>query len=235
MKLYNYTIITLIIVIFSIFYYTTYSWNNWSNPSYVSQWDPVIVKDWNNLVSSVTYLNNEVELYEKQLNIVFPYRRCKNDWEILEDYTSYWSCDSKDIIICKWEGEWYSLSACNLWTNVSWLWEDSFWNYYTREWASCLDGYHIPTKQEMEDIFFWYGWDYDMKAEKFKFPKAWIYNLYNSNVINKFTQINYLTSSPSNWNVESYYYLSLPIPGWVMRNLVIPSFWSKLSARCIKD
>jgi prepilin-type N-terminal cleavage/methylation domain-containing protein/uncharacterized protein (TIGR02145 family) len=46
--------------------------------------------------------------------------------------TTYGSCDTADIIVCDWVWSWYTISACNIWSNAAlydagWYWESFQW------------------------------------------------------------------------------------------------------------
>ena len=44
--------------------------------------------------------------------------------------TTYAWCDTADITVCSWAWTWYTISACNVWTNISWLTSASYWKYF---------------------------------------------------------------------------------------------------------
>ena len=62
--------------------------------------------------------------------------------------TRYPWCDKDDITIeADDKSRSYTLAACNLWTNISWTWEDSYWNKYLHADAivSCAEWYTLPS------------------------------------------------------------------------------------------
>jgi type II secretory pathway pseudopilin PulG len=58
------------------------------------------------------------------------YQNCNSVWQKLIASTTYWTCSAPDIIICFWSWTWYTLAACNVWTNVSWIDRITSWWYY---------------------------------------------------------------------------------------------------------
>ncbi len=67
---------------------------------------------------------------------------CSTAWQILNSTSTYpwvattWtqfahpSCNSNDIIVCTWNATWYVVSACNIWTWISWTGSTSKWYWY---------------------------------------------------------------------------------------------------------
>ena len=64
--------------------------------------------------------------------ILNPYISCT--WENIpisfSATTTYPWCDTADIIVCSWIWTWYTISACNLWTTISWTGAISYWDLY---------------------------------------------------------------------------------------------------------
>ncbi len=49
--------------------------------------------------------------------------------------TTYGSCDTADIIVCSWNGVWYTIAACNVWTDTaSTAYNDSNWYWELFQW-----------------------------------------------------------------------------------------------------
>jgi len=58
------------------------------------------------------------------------YPSCTWSGQIRSSTNIYWSCDTANIIVCSWDGTWYEISACNVWTNTAWTWTSSYWEYF---------------------------------------------------------------------------------------------------------
>jgi uncharacterized protein (TIGR02145 family) len=75
-------------------------------------------------------------------------------WYVITGYTNnhpiHQACDTPDIVLGK-----YTISACNVGTNVAGLSEVSYGNYYTYDEALtiCPSGYHLPSKEEWEGLY----------------------------------------------------------------------------------
>ena len=70
--------------------------------------------------------------------------------------TTYWEwkpeeCNTKDIIVCSWEWEWYTLAACNVWAKIAWTttasywWLFQWWNHFDFRWWQLLEWSLYPT------------------------------------------------------------------------------------------
>jgi prepilin-type N-terminal cleavage/methylation domain-containing protein len=72
------------------------------------------------------------------------------NWSIATTIT-YGSCDTADIVICNWNGVWYTLASCNVWTNIAWTttssywWLFQWWNNFDFRWWQFVDGDSYPT------------------------------------------------------------------------------------------
>jgi len=58
---------------------------------------------------------------------------CWSIWEIIywtEEWTIDWLTCYNDIIVCNWSWTWYTISACNAWSNISWTGTSSYWELY---------------------------------------------------------------------------------------------------------
>ena len=49
--------------------------------------------------------------------------------------STYGSCNTADIIVCSWNGTWYTIAACNVWTNTaSTAYNDTNWYWELFQW-----------------------------------------------------------------------------------------------------
>jgi hypothetical protein len=71
---------------------------------------------------------------------------CTAEWQRFLDSTKYGSCDFNNIIVCNSAWAWYIVSACNVWTYTSWLWEESYGNFF-QWWNNGWLLYWDTTKQ----------------------------------------------------------------------------------------
>ena len=74
---------------------------------------------------------------------VDPYLSCTTQWEILDSPTTYWSCDTPDIVICNWTWTWYVVSACNVWATKA------------SEYDLCTSLATCTTERVWDHIQFW--------------------------------------------------------------------------------
>jgi len=77
---------------------------------------------WYTCTSPYTWLNCDIN----------PYSSClwANNPTAFAATSTYGSCDTADIIICSWVANWYTLSACNVWTNIAWTTSLSYWELF---------------------------------------------------------------------------------------------------------
>lgn len=95
-------------------------------------------------------------------------------WKLIK--TTYPWCNTQDITINSkdWNQVW---SACNIWTSISWLWKESYWNYFS--WW--MDAYETilekinENSKDTKDINAW--WDITNTAESRKWPCASWYHV----------------------------------------------------------
>lgn len=115
-------------------------WTKWDNKYWPDPlWYPSISKRTKKLLFIMLFLylfsliifsiflkNNNVNTQNATNNIE------NNNIEQTENSidTQYPWCNEKDIIIesTDWKQIW---SACNIWTNISWLWRESYWDYFS--------------------------------------------------------------------------------------------------------
>jgi len=70
----------------------------------------------------------------KPLTILPPspplYPSCTWSGQIKTSTNIYGLCDTQNIIVCSWNGTWYEISACDVWTNTIWTrwWYFQWWN-----------------------------------------------------------------------------------------------------------
>lgn len=95
-----------------------------------------------------------------------PYLNCTSAWQILTATTTYAWCDTADITVCSWSWTWYTISACNVWSTISWTWVSSYgwlyqwwrnedirsWNYLAYIYSWSLINWNIGNN-------FFYKWD----------------------------------------------------------------------------
>jgi len=87
------------------------------------------------------------------------YEWCTWTWQILTWLTIYRSCNASDIIICTWSWTWYTLAACNEWTNIAWTWINSYWKYF--QWGNNYWFSSWTTTTTTLANATWYGpWNY---------------------------------------------------------------------------
>lgn len=81
---------------------------------------------------------------------------CTVNWEIRNSTSVYGTCSSNDIIVCSWTATWYILSACNVWTDISWTWASSYWYYF--QWGNngWTSGGNVTPNPTLVDAS-WYG------------------------------------------------------------------------------
>jgi hypothetical protein len=87
------------------------------------------------LKGNTTTANNEIP-------VVNPYASCIwiNNPTPFSATTTYWSCNTADIIVCTWIWLWYTVAACNVWTDnaatsstdSNWYWE--LFQWWNNEW-----------------------------------------------------------------------------------------------------
>ncbi len=84
------------------------------------------------------------------------YINCSRIWDILIWTTTYGSCNAQDLIVCTWIKSWYTLAACNVWTNISGTWSDSYWYYF--QWGNngwTLYWNLIPNSTIIDASWYW--------------------------------------------------------------------------------
>jgi len=92
-------------------------------------------------------------------SILNPYASCIWTWQFIQSTTTYWSCNSTDIIVCSWNWTWHIIAACNIWTNISWTWISSYW-YYFQWWNNHPSLSWTTTTTTLANAT-WYGpWNY---------------------------------------------------------------------------
>jgi len=179
-----------------------------------------------NLVNNNLWANNAVP--EKEIiEVINPYKNCTAKWVKLVADSTYWNCENNDIIICSGLETWYTVSACNLWSNTSnWYW------YYYQFWRN------NPwfTKWLSTNNYDWLapGW-----------TDAWSANNWWVSETDK-TSIEYNNSTDENkikmqWACEAWYHvptirdwLNLEIVWWwnedwlsMRSDLKLPKAWTK--------
>ncbi len=140
------------------------------------------------------------------------------------------SCTSApDIVLSNWQ----TWKACNVGAGIVWVWNTSYWNYFTFDNAlvSCPSWYHLPTHEEWQSV---YALLWNNLLTSLNLPLAWLYDsAWTAYGIG--SQARYRSSTSisaandysfySDWTVFS---TDSTNSGWVGKT-------GKLSVRCLKD
>jgi hypothetical protein len=135
---------------------------------------------------------------------------------------SYPWCDSLDVLI--WN---YIISSCNIWTNISWTWTSSYWNYFewwnnawTPSWSITPNTilanatWYWPWNYYNNTIFIWWG--------GLPFPYDWT-NPQNNNLWWNTTDSPFWTNiSARQWPCANWYHVPSQIE-W--SGLVTAGWW----------
>jgi len=165
------------------------------------------------------------------------YEWCTWTWQFLTWSTTYWICNSQDIIICGWNWIWFTIAACNVWTNISWTWVSSYW-YYFQWWNNYWSVSWWATTSTFVDTT-WYGpWNYYSSTmfiyNNLSDPFDWS-TIQNDNLWWDTTNTNEARQWPclSWYHVPTQWELSGVIAAWwwwtswnnIMNTLKLPKAW----------
>lgn len=144
--------------------------------SWVAVKDSVVI--WNLLDIDTTVPSKEVSDYVKNLvnnylwgklkDIDFnPYDSCiwQNNPTPFSATTIYSWCDTADIIVCSWQKNWYTVSACNLWATVAGtstgetIHNGSYFQWWNNYGHLDPEGETIKGGTKVDTIWYW-PWNY---------------------------------------------------------------------------
>lgn len=130
-----------------------HTWNNWKDSLFVKR--NIIIFIWSLVLLIILYFI--FSFFWKWLSTTYPW------------------CNMPDIVIDSkdWRQVW---SACNIWTNISWLWKESYWSYF-KWWRNNIStkGYPLDLKYHNKDNNSW--WDITNTSTARKWPCASWYHV----------------------------------------------------------
>ena len=195
-----------------------------NHSQYISDWN-WINNCWYSCIDWYTWINCDIAPN--------PYSSCTTAWQIKIATTIYSWCNSNDIIVCSWNWVWYTISACNIWSSISWLTSTSYWTYYQFGSDPCVSWYHLPAQLEWAWLisawWWWNNWNAMQTALKLPFAGYNRTYLFNS-MIDVGSEGHYWSSTFSVSYWQALRLNSSYIGSW---NNHYTS--SKLSIRCFKD
>jgi prepilin-type N-terminal cleavage/methylation domain-containing protein len=115
---------------------------NWLQTAYTSTilesvWEVAKIVNltaWEEESYAASFVNNnlwgKIEIIINSNEEPWEFDLCSVQWDILSSTSTYWTCDTLDIIVCSWESTWYTISSCNIWSSIAWLTNISYWNYF---------------------------------------------------------------------------------------------------------
>ena len=120
---------------------------SWYSCSTTTNWPASLTSNISNIAWSCTYVNS--------------YASCTWTTRVVNfASTTYWSCSSSDIVVCTWNWTWYTLAACNVWTNIAWTWTWSYW-YYFQWWNNWWTlSWRLTPLTTLVDASSYWPWNY---------------------------------------------------------------------------